>query len=97
MRNINQHHPEYSAEREVWERYADLYIGGETLPEECDEVPGSAEAKSRGTSTRNVWQRVFYENYAGSIFDWYRRRCSGGNRMISLEGSDELGRSFLRG
>src|SRR5208282_3948761 len=70
METINREHPEYVARKAVWKQYRDLYAGGEQLRANASSYlvrrhkePGEIYLERLG--------RVFYENYIGSIIDWF--------------------------
>src|SRR4051794_24953250 len=68
--HIEQEHPDYSARSAMWRRYRDLYAGGEQFRQNAAEY-----LVRRHKEPMQVYQerltRVFYENYIGSIVDWY--------------------------
>src|SRR5690348_10261034 len=70
MKNINREHPEYVARKAMWRKYQDLYAGGEKL-----RVNAAEYLMRRDKEPQTVYEQrlssVFYENYIGSIVDWY--------------------------
>ena len=76
-----QEHPDFTAKARMWKRYRDLYAGGEQFRESAAEY-----LMKRNKEPYDIYQerlsRVFYENYLGSIIDWYTatlvRRGAGG-------------------
>ena len=96
MRDINQHHPEYDAELDVWGRYSDLYLGGEKFRKSAGSYLVQRRQEPREVYAERL-QRVFYENYIGSIIDWYSATLFRREPLIGFEGSDELGRKFFAG
>src|SRR5215510_2456563 len=70
MENINREHPEYVLNEAMWKKYRVLYSGGEQMREQASEY-----LVRRNKEPNDVYQerlrRVFYENYVGSIIDWY--------------------------
>jgi hypothetical protein len=70
IQTINREHPEYMARKATWRRYRDLYVGGDQLRER-----GQEYLVRRQKEPAEVYQerliRLFYENYIGSIIDWY--------------------------
>jgi hypothetical protein len=68
--HIEQEHPEYSGRAGMWRRYRHLYAGGEEFRQRAAEY-----LVRRHKEPMEVYQerltRVFYENYIGSIVDWY--------------------------
>jgi hypothetical protein len=94
MKNINAEHPEYVAQREAWQTYRDLYAGGEQFRTGAERylVPRQKEPA-------DVYQerldRVYYENYVGSIIDWYAATLFRREPLLIYEGNDETGRQFF--
>jgi hypothetical protein len=68
--DIDQEHPEYVAKKAAWRRYRDLYAGGEHFRVNAAEylIPRQREP---GEVYAERLCRIFYENYVGSIVDWY--------------------------
>src|SRR6266852_1306116 len=93
MLNINLEHPEYVGRKAMWRKYKDLYIGGEQLREHAAEylVRRSKEPNDVYFERLN---RVFYENYIGSIIDWYATTLMRREPMLQFEGSDAGAKSF---
>ncbi len=67
---LDREHPDYTVRKTMWRRYADLYTGGEVM-----RVNAQAYLPKRQKEPAEVYYerlaRVFYENYIGSIIDWY--------------------------
>src|SRR5882757_6182739 len=70
MLNINQEHPEYAANRAVWKKYRDLYVGGEEFRRHAAEYLVRRNKEPNDVYIERL-DRVFYENYIGSIIDWF--------------------------
>jgi hypothetical protein len=74
--------------------YSDLYIGGEQL-----RTNGSQYLLRRQKEPMDVYSerlnRVFYENYIGSIIDWYAATLFRREPLLMFDGEDESGRQFL--
>ncbi|MDX1980364.1 MAG: hypothetical protein SFV51_08850 [Bryobacteraceae bacterium] len=87
-------HPEYVARKAIIQKYRDLYVGGEALKANAPHY-----LQMRPREPLEVYQqrlsRVFYENYVGSIIDWYSATLFRKEPMLSLEGTDESGRRFF--
>ncbi len=70
IQTINREHPEYKARKATWTRYRDLYVGGDQM-----RARGQEYLVRRQKEPGEVYQerliRLFYENYIGSIIDWY--------------------------
>lgn len=94
MQNINREHPEYAAMKVMWRRYKDLYAGGEQF-----RLGASEYLVRRHREPNEVYierlNRVFYENYIGSIIDWYAATLLRREPVVIVEGNNESGRSFF--
>ncbi len=93
MQNINREHPEYVAKKAMWKQYRGLYAGGERL-----RVDASDYLVRRQQEPAAVYQerlsRVFYENYIGSIVDWYAATLMRREPMLLFEGNDGGAKAF---
>ena len=87
MLNINREHPEYIARKAMWKQYKDLYSGGETLRANASEYLVRRH-KEPGEVYQERLCRVFYENYIGSIIDWYAATLIRREPAVLLTGSD---------
>ena len=85
MENINREHPEYVARKAMWKQYKDLYAGGEQLRLNASEYLVRRQ-KEPARCTRSGCSRVFYENYVGSIIDWYAATLMRREPMMLFEG-----------
>ncbi len=92
--HIEQEHPDYSAKARMWRRYRHLYAGGEQFREHASEY-----LVRRQKEPLEVYQerliRVFYENYLGSIVDWYTATLVRREPVIDLTGPNEQGKEFF--
>jgi hypothetical protein len=92
--HIEQEHPDYSARARMWRRYRHLYAGGEQFREHASEY-----LVRRQKEPLEVYQerlnRVFYENYLGSIVDWYTATLVRREPVIDLTGANETGKHFF--
>lgn len=92
--DINREHPDYTAWKTVWPRYRDLYVGGE-------QFIGRANLYllPRQRELTEVYQerlsRAFYENYIGSIIDWYAATLFRREPILTFEGKDEAARRYF--
>jgi hypothetical protein len=93
MENINREHPEYAARKASWKQYGDLYAGGEQLREHAAEYLVRRH-KEPGEIYRERLARVFYENYIGSIIDWYAATLMRSEPVLLFEGSDAAAKGF---
>ena len=93
METINREHPEYVAHKAIWKQYKDLYAGGEQL-----RTNASLYLVRRHKEPGDIYQerlaRVFYENYIGSIIDWYAATLMRCQPALLLGGSDPAAHDF---
>lgn len=90
---INREHPEYVAQKYTWRKYRDLYSGGEQFREHASEYL-IRRAKEGGNIYLERLGRVFYENYIGSIIDWYAATLTRREPVLQLTGNTENSASF---
>lgn len=93
MLNLNREHPEYVARKAMWRQYQDLYAGGERLRRSAAQYL-LRRNKEPATVYQERLDRVFYENYIGSIVDWYAATLMRREPMLLFEGSDEPAKAF---
>ena len=93
MDTINREHPEYVARKAIWKQYKDLYSGGEQM-----RTSAAEHLLRRHREPADIYQerlgRVFYENYIGSIIDWYAATLMRREPVLLLEGSDAPAKDF---
>ncbi|MEQ1886691.1 MAG: hypothetical protein ABL967_16635 [Bryobacteraceae bacterium] len=94
MFDIDREHPEYVTQKGVWSQNRDLYVGGEQFKANAgtylvrrQKEPWDVYAERLG--------RVFYENYIGSIVDWYTATLFRREPVLTFEGKNEAGRGFF--
>jgi hypothetical protein len=94
INNINREHPEYIANNAMWKKYRDLYSGGERMLEQAGEY-----LVRRSKEPAEVYQermsRVFYENYIGSIIDWYSATLFRREPLLICDGLNDSGKKFF--
>ncbi len=93
MQNINREHPEYTARKAMWKQYKDLYAGGEQIRQNASEYLVRRH-KEPGEVYQERLSRVFYENYIGSIVDWYAATLMRREPVMLFEGGDAHARRF---
>src|ERR1700740_668549 len=93
MLNIDREHPEYVAKRAMWKKYRDLYAGGEQIRENAFEYLLRRHKEPNEIYAERL-SRVFYENYIGSIIDWYAATLMRREAALVFEGSDEKAKEF---
>src|SRR5580704_8974030 len=93
MVNIDREHPEYTAKKAMWKKYRDLYAGGEQMREAAFEYLIRRHKEPNDIYLERLC-RVFYENYIGSIIDWYAATLMRREAALLLDGSDEAAKAF---
>jgi len=93
MQTINREHPEYVARKAMWKQYRDLYSGGERLRQNAAEYLVRRQ-KEPGEVYQERLNRVFYENYTGSIIDWYAATLMRREPVMLFEGGDASTKLF---
>ena len=92
--HIEQEHPDYAARSRMWRRYRDLYAGGEQFRHNAAEY-----LLRRQKEPLEVYQerlaRVFYENYLGSIIDWYTATLVRREPVLEFDGTNERAKEFF--
>ena len=91
---IENEHPEFVARREMWRRYSDLYAGGEQIRKRATEYLIQRN-KEPGEIYYERLSRVFYENYIGSIIDWFAATLLRREPVVQFNGDDPAGKSFF--
>jgi hypothetical protein len=91
--NINREHPEYIARKAIWKQYKDLYAGGERLRASAAEYLVRRHKEPSEVYGERL-SRVFYENYIGSIVDWYAATLLRREPMLLFEGTDNTAKEF---
>jgi hypothetical protein len=94
MENVTLEHPEYRKRKAVWRRYWDLYAGGETIREHAGEYLMRRQKEPLEVYSERL-SRVFYENYAGSIIDWYGATLFRREPVMQFTGGAERDRTFF--
>lgn len=94
MSRINTEHPDYIAKKSIWKTYRDLYIGGERI-----KINAAHYLVRRQKEPLEVYgerlSRVYYENYIGSIVDWYAATLFRREPMVMNEGDNEQAKQFI--
>jgi len=93
MVNIDREHPEYAAKKAMWRKYRDLYAGGEQMRENAFEYLIRRHKEPNDIYAERL-SRVFYENYIGSIIDWYAATLMRREPALLFDGNDEAAKGF---
>jgi hypothetical protein len=80
----------------MWRRYRDLYAGGDQFRERAGEFLGR-RVKEPAEVYQERLNRVFYENYLGSIVDWYMATLVRREPVLDFSGPDSAARDFYAG
>ena len=91
-KTINREHPEYAARKAMWRRYRDLYAGGEQLREHASDYLARRHKEPNEIYAERL-SRVFYENYIGSIVDWYAATLMRREPVMTFDGNGRLRRN----
>ncbi len=94
MFDIDREHPEYAAKKATWKVYGDLYAGGEQFKSNAAEYLVKRHREPLDVYYERLY-RVFYENYLGSIVDWYAATLFRREPILSFEGPNERGKAFF--
>jgi hypothetical protein len=86
IQTINREHPEYTARKATWRRYRDLYAGGDQLRDNGSEYLVRRQ-KEPGVIYQERLVRLFYQNYIGSIIDWYAATLMHREPVVTLDQS----------
>ena len=92
--DINHEHPEYAARRIVWRQYRDLYAGGEQFKANADQYLVRRQ-KEPGDVYAERLSRTFYENYVGSIVDWFAATLFRREPVVTFEGKNDRAKRFF--
>lgn len=91
--DIKREHPDYVAQKPQFRRFRDLYVGGEEIRQHARDY-----LETRQKEPADIYQerlgRVFYENYIGSIIDWYSATLFRREPVLGFDGSEESKRFF---
>jgi hypothetical protein len=91
---IENEHPEFVAKREMWRRYSDLYAGGEQIRKRAAEYLIQRHKEPLEVYYERL-SRVFYENYVGSIIDWFSATLLRREPVVQFTGNDASGKCFF--
>ena len=94
MFDIDREHPQYVSRKHVWRRYRDLYAGGEQLRFNAQHYLVRRQREPGDVYAERL-SRVFYENYIGSIVDWYAATLFGTEPTLTFSGSNDFYAEFV--
>jgi len=94
VNGIDKEHPDYTASQALWRMYRDLYAGGEQMRANAAFYLTPRQREPVDVYNERL-SRVYYENYIGSIIDWYAATLFRREPIVITGGEDEAGRRFL--
>lgn len=94
MFDYDREHPEYSAKASMWRRYRDLYVGGEQMRRAAANYLMRRNKEPMEIYSERL-SHAYYENYIGSIIDWYAATLFRREPVLQVNGTEECGRRFL--
>ncbi len=94
MIQIDQEHAEYKRQRRTLQTYRDLYAGGYEFKERAAHYLLRRQKEPLDVYAERL-SRVFYENYVGSIIDWYGSTLFRREPSLYFEEGLEPARQFL--
>ncbi len=92
--DIDREHPEYSARKHIWKQYQDMYVGGEQFRARAENYLVRRQKEPHEVYGERLL-RVFYENYVGSIIDWYTATLFRREPNVAFDGPDDRSRQFF--
>ncbi len=94
MTDIDREHPDFARKRSMWRMYRDLYAGGHEFKFRAADYLLRRQKEPLDVYSERL-HRVFYENYIGSIVDWFASTLFRRQPSLQLEGGLVAGREFL--
>ncbi len=94
MFDIDREHPEYTSKKAVLAKYRDLYVGGEQFTSNASQYLIRRQREPGDVYAERL-TRVFYENYIGSIVDWYAATLFRREPALTFTGQDEKAKQFF--
>jgi hypothetical protein len=94
MIDIDREHPEFKRQKLTWRSYRDLYAGGRQFRHRAAEYLLRRQKEPLDVYSERL-HRVFYQNYIGSIIDWYSATLFRRGPTLHFQGENETGQSFL--
>ena len=91
---IDREHSDYAHQAAVWSMYRDLYAGGHQFTFRANRYLLRRQKEGLDIYNERLL-RVFYENYIGSIVDWYSLTLFRREPSLHFEGDLETSREFF--
>jgi hypothetical protein len=94
MIQIDLEHPDFKRQKWMWRTYRDLYAGGHQFKFRAADYLLRRQKEPLDVYSERL-HRVFYENYIGSIIDWYASTVFRREPSLQFDGGLASGREFL--
>src|SRR5579875_2681076 len=94
MIDIEREHADFKRQKHMWRMYRDLYAGGQEFKHRAAEYLLRRQKEPRDVYGERL-QRAFYQNYIGSIVDWYASTLFRREPSLQAEGGLDSGRAFI--
>src|ERR1035441_9497338 len=94
MTDIDREHPDFKRQKFMWNMYRDLYAGGQQFKHRAEQYLLRRQKEPIDVYGERL-QRAFYQNYIGSIIDWYGATLFRSGPSLQLRDGMESGRQFL--
>lgn len=94
MTEIDREHVEFARQKRTLQMYRDLYAGGFEFKERAAHYLLRRQKEPLDVYAERL-SRVFYENYVGSIIDWYGSTLFRREPSLQFEQSSESDQQFL--
>jgi hypothetical protein len=94
MFDIDREHPEYTLHKAAWRQYRHLYAGGEQLKLHAQHYLVRRQREPGDVYAERL-SRVFYENYIGSIVDWYAATLFRCEPVLIFQGHNDASKRFF--
>ncbi len=94
MSDIDREHPDFKRQKLARRMYRDLYAGGHEFKYRAGEYLLRRQKEPLDVYGERLY-RVFYENYIGSIIDWYAATLFRREPTLQLSEGLQAGRQFL--
>jgi hypothetical protein len=94
MTQIDREHPGLKHNLRIWRMYRDLYAGGYEFKARAEEYLMRRQKEAHDVYFERL-HRVFYENYIGSIVDWYSATLFRREPSVQFDGGSESSLAFF--
>ncbi len=94
MIDIDREHPDFRKQQHTFRMYRDLYAGGLQFKQRAGEYLLRRQKEPLDVYSERL-QRAFYQNYVGSIVDWYASTLFRREPSVHFEGNFDTGQKFF--